>query len=138
MSNVLATLIAVLGWGLWAFFQKLAVKNMSPLLMQLCNAYVYSAFAPLMYLAMKAHNASFAWSSRGIMWTALATMCGCAAGYAFLFAIQNRPVNQVLPWVQTYPILSFVLCWVFIGETLTTTKAVGMCFLLTGALLMNR
>ena len=130
--------LAFLGWGTWALFEKLAVRSMSPLVIQLTSAYIYSAFAPVMYLAMKAKGVQFDWSGAGIGWTLMAALAATLANYAFLFAIQDRPISEVMSWTQTYPALSFLLCWLFLGESFTTTKLIGAGLLVGGAVLMNR
>jgi uncharacterized membrane protein len=129
---------AIIGWATWSVFEKLAVRTMSPLLIQLTSAYVYSAFAPAMYLAMKAKGVAFDWNPMGILWTVLASCVATLAGYSFLFAIKDRPVSEVLAYTQTYPILTFMLCWAFLGEALTATKLAGAVLLVSGTVLMNR
>ena len=130
--------LAILGWGTWALFEKLAVRNMSPLLIQLTSAYIYSAFAPIMYLSMKAKGVPFDWGSPGIFWTLMASLAATLANYAFLFAVQDRPVNEVMAWTQTYPIISFMLCWLVLGETFTLSKVIGAVMLVCGCVIMNR
>lgn len=131
-------MLAVLGWGVWALFEKLAVRSMSPLLIQLTSAYIYSAFAPVMYLAMKAGKSSFEWNAMGIFWTLLASLAAILANYAFLFAVENRPVNEVMAYTQTYPALSFLLCWAVLGEAFTFTKVVGIVMLVMGGWVISR
>lgn len=138
MRSGLWIALAVFGWGSWAIFQKLAVRNMSPLLVMMTVAYVYSAFAPMMWLGMKAHAAPMEWSFWGVVWTILASLCSVSAGYAFLFAIENKPVTQVVPWIQTYPIFTLAVGWLFLGETVTVTRVVGSLLIAFGAFIMNR
>ena len=130
--------IAIVAWGLWAVFEKLAVQNMSPLLVQLTSAYVYSAFAPIMYLAMKARNVNFDWNTKGVIWTTAAVTASTTACYAFLYAIQHRPANVVVAWTQTYPVVSLFLCWLVLGESLTWSKLLGAFFIIMGAVFMGR
>jgi uncharacterized membrane protein len=129
--------LAILGWGSWALFEKLAVRNMSPVMIQLASAYIYSAFAPIMYLAMKAKGVNFEWTSAGIGWTVAASCAATLANYAFLFAIEDRPVSGVMAWTQTYPAISFVLCWLVLGESFSLTKIVGIVMLVCGGVLMS-
>lgn len=130
--------VAVIGWGSWAIFQKLAVRSMSPMMVMLAVSYIYSAFAPAMWLGMKAHDVPMKWSGRGIAWTIAASVCSLTAGYAFLFAINKRPVTEVVPWIQTYPIYTMALGWLVLGETVTTTRVIGSLLIAFGAFLMNR
>ena len=130
--------ITIASWGCWSVTEKLAVKNMSPVLVILCGAYVSSALAPLVYLAMKANRIPFDWNAPGIAWTVASTLLSTVAGFTFLFALRNSPTNDVVAWTSTYPALTFCLCWLFMGEQFTLLKAMGAVMLVAGAILMNR
>lgn len=111
---------------------------MSPMLMMLAVAYIYSAFAPLVWLGMKAHDVPMQWSGKGVLWTIAASLCSVIAGYAFLFAINKRSVTDVVPWIQTYPIYTMLMGYLFLGETITATRVFGSVLIAVGAMLMNR
>jgi uncharacterized membrane protein len=138
MHSALWIAIAIIGWGTWSLFEKLAINNMSPLTVQLCSAYVYSIFGPIIYLTMKGTNTPIVWSGWGIIWTTCASAAATVAGYAFLFAIRDKPVNEVIAWTQTYPALSFFLCWLVLGETFSWIKIIGIVLLIAGIIIMNR
>jgi uncharacterized membrane protein len=129
--------VAFFGWGLWTVVEKLALRNTTPFMVQLISTYVYSALAPVIYLAMKAKGVEFVWSAWGIIWVTVASLLAVTAGYGFLFAIQNRPVHQVMSFTQLYPILSFFLCWLFLDEQFTIQKIIGALLMVAGCALMN-
>lgn len=138
MREAIWIALAIVGWGTWSVIEKLALRNSTPLMVPLINTYVYSALAPLIFLGMKARGDEFVWTKWGIIWTTLAALLATLANYAFLFAIESKPVHEVMSWTQTYPIFTFILCWAFLDERFTATKAVGSVLILAGALIMNR
>jgi len=138
MRDVLWITLTIIGWGCWSVVQKLALRHTSPAMVQLINAYVYSTFAPIIYLVMKAKNAPFVWNTWGIVWTTVAASLATLASFAFLFAIQDKPVYQVLSYAELHPILSFILCWVLLGEAFTLQRALGAIMIVAGCIIMNR
>jgi uncharacterized membrane protein len=137
MNDVIWIVLAVIGWGSWSVFSKLAVQGSSPLMVPLTTAYVYSALAPIMYMTMKAKAVPIAWTTRGVLWTTCATLSALLANYSFLFAVQTRSTTTVVALTQVYPIVTFFLCWTVLGEAFTVTKLVGMVLLVSGAVLMS-
>jgi drug/metabolite transporter (DMT)-like permease len=107
-------------------------------MVQLISTYVYTAFGPIIFLAMKARNDAMVWNKWGIFWVALGAFVATVANYAFLFAIQNKPVHEVMSFTQLYPILSFALCWLLLGEVFTFQKVIGAILMVAGCIIMNR
>lgn len=138
MREMLLIATAIVCWGCWGVTSKLAVRNMSPMLVQLCITYVYSAVAPIAFLAMKWRGDAIVWTRMGIVWTVMTTALALAANYSFLFAIEARPVHQVMSFTCTYPAVSFLLSWLLLGEAMTLQKAFGAALIVVGCVVMNR
>src|SRR5581483_4424840 len=128
---------AVLGGGTWVITSKLAVRNMSPMLVQLVTLYVYSSVAPLVFLWMKWRGDTFAWTRPGIFWATVTSVLGLIAVYAFMFALEHKPVNVVASLTSVYPGIAFVLAWLLLGEPMTVVRALGGIMIVAGCVLMN-
>jgi drug/metabolite transporter (DMT)-like permease len=129
--------VAILGWGTWIATSKLAVRNMSPMLVQLVMLYVYSALAPLAFLAMKWRNDVFVWTRPGIFWAVVTSCLGLMAIYAFMLALESKPASVVTSYTSTYPAVGFLLCWLALGEEMSLLKVVGAMLLVIGCVIMN-
>lgn len=138
MASWVLVVVAVLGWGLWAVAEKLAVKSMSPLLVQLTAAYVYSAIAPVAFLVMKGRNDPFEWTSPGIAWASAATLCACTATYAFLFLVQRVETSVAVGYTSPYPLVALLASAAFLDEDITANKVVGMVLVVLGTCLVVR
>src|SRR5579871_4891005 len=125
MKEALWIALALVGWGSWTVIEKMALRNATPLMVQLISCYVYSFIAPFAFMVMKWRNDTMVWTKGGIFWVSLGAIVASIANYAFLFAIDNKPVHEVLSFTQLYPILSFVMCWLLLGEQFTVQKAIG-------------
>lgn len=138
MREAMWIALALVGWGSWTVVEKMALRNASPLMVQLISAYVYSLTAPIAFLAMKWRSDPMVWTRGGIFWVTLGAIIATIANYAFLFAIENKPVHEVMSFTQLYPILSFILCWAVLGEAFTVTKVLGAILMIAGCIIMNR
>ena len=138
MREALWIALALVGWGSWTVIEKMALRSATPLMVQLISAYVYSFVAPVALLAMKWRNDTMEWTRGGIFWVTLGALVATVANYAFLFAIEHKPVHEVMSFTQLYPILSFILCWVCLGEAFTIQKVLGAILMIAGCIIMNR
>lgn len=138
MSDWFFIALAIACWSLWAIAQKMAVKTMPPAMVQLTATYVYSAAVPVIFLAMKAKGQALVWAPKGIFWASLAPAAALTASLSFLIAASHRPLQQVLSITQLYPLLTYVLCWVFLGESFTGLRLVGAAMMVGGCIVMNQ
>lgn len=107
------------------------------MMIQLITAYVYSAIAPAMFMYMKATGRVTNWSVRTISWTVVSCLLIVTGALSFSTAVQKAPVSSVVAWTSTYPLLSVLMCWAFLGEPVGTLKAVGMLVVVVGLVLLN-
>ena len=131
-------LICTLCWGFWAFTEKMALRHMPTLSVQATGMAVYMALTPLMFLFLKTQGVPFVWNLPGLAWTVVTCLLAATAGIGFLYAIQSAPVYLVVGLTSVYPVVTFFLCWVFLGEALTLTKFAGMLTIVFGMWLVNR
>jgi uncharacterized membrane protein len=131
-------LVSIVGWGVWPVTQAMAARSMSPMSVMLANACICTAIAPIIYVWMRASGQAPSFNVPGALWTLGSVVLAGAAGIGFLFATKFRPANEVLSYTQVYPALSFVMCWLALGESFTVTKVVGAAMLITGGIVMNR
>jgi uncharacterized membrane protein len=115
----------------------MGTKYMTPLMMQVVGAYVYSAIAPVAFLFMKATNITSDWNWRGVLWTSGACILATIASLSFNTAVQRTHVHLVVGFTSVYPVLSFLLCWIFLGEPVTTVKLLGIAAIVIGTVLLS-
>lgn len=136
MPTWILVTICVICWGTWAVFEKQGTKHVSPLMMQVIGAYVYSAVAPIVFLYMKASGKVADWNVPGIAWTAGACLLATIASLSFTTAIQRSQVHLVVGFTSTYPVLTFLLCAIFLGEPVTPVKLLGVVAIVLGTMLL--
>jgi len=138
MRDWLYIAAATFCWGWWVLTSKMAVRNMSPLLVQLVMLYVYSAVAPLAFLVMKWRGDTFTWTRPGIAWATATACLGLGAVYSYMLAVENKPASLVNPITSANPVLGFMLCCLFLGETFTVQKAIGIVMVVAGCIVVSQ
>lgn len=138
MPNWLLILICIVCWGSWAVLEKQAVRYISPQMIQVVSAYVYSMIAPFSFLYMKITNQEVNWDIRGILWTSLACILGTIATLSFATAVNKTDVHYVVGFTSMYPLFTFLLCYLFLNESITSIKLFGLLFITIGMSLFAR
>ncbi len=55
----------------------------------------------------------------------------------YLYTLEIEDVSAVVPWFLTIPIFSFILGYIFLGETLTTHQLLGGLVVMVGATIIS-
>jgi len=129
-------LICVSLWGLWGFLGKLAAVRMSWAMAALLTALggVVGLGLAGPWLVGRLH-----WP--GVEGLGVAVACGAAGGIGGLFymqAMQQGPASLVVPLSQVYLVITVMLAVVFLGESLTLRKLLGLGLMMAGAALLAR
>ena len=129
--------LAILLWGGWGFFGKLALaKNMAPTSLFLAEVGISAACAaPVWWLLVRQPEASAllpAWNVFG-----LASGAGLALGLlCYYVALEASHASIVVPLTAVYPAVSVLLSYVLLDERPTGAQWVGIVFVIVGAILL--
>lgn len=134
---MLYIVLCIVAWGCWGIVQKLAIRHASPFMVQIISSYVYSIVGPVIFLYMKATKQEMVWNPSGIAWTTLSCVLAVAGGLSFSAAIQRAPVNSVVGLTSAYPVLTFLLAAVLLGEPVTLRRVIGIVVVAAGLIIVN-
>lgn len=137
MSSWILIAACIVSWGTWAICLKQGTRYVSPLMLTIINSYVYSAIAPLALLYAKASGHETNWNARGIAWAAASVLLVSVANISFATAIQRAPVYLVVGFTSVYPVFTFLLSAVFLGEHVTLMKLAGIVVTVAGVVMLS-
>lgn len=137
MPNWLLIVACIVSWGTWAICLKQGTRYVSPLMLQIINSYVYSAIAPLAFLYMRMTGGESSWNIKGIAWSAASVLLVTVANLSFANAIQKSPVYLVVGFTSIYPVFTFLLSAIFLGEHVTLLKLVGIVVTIAGVVMLS-
>ncbi len=137
MPSWLLIAACIVSWGTWAICLKQGVRYVSPMMLLIINSYVYSVIAPIALLYVKATTGETNWNPRAIAWSATSVLLVTIANFCFGTATQKVPVYLVVGFTSVYPIFTFALSAIFLGEAVTLMKLVGIVVTVAGVVMLS-
>ena len=118
------TILALVTFGFWGFFPKLAVNYINPqsaVIYQVLGGLVVG-IAALSFVGFKpeAHP-------MGILFGVLTGIMGVLGTLFYYGAASRGQISVVVSLTALYPVITILLALVFLQETLTLKQVVGLC-----------
>jgi transporter family protein len=124
-------------WGLWGFFGKLALNRQMPATSVFLAEVAVGAAVGCVMLAI------FSYNGQMMPWTASANVYGLLSGVGmgvglllFYVALDYGKAVVVVPPAATYPLVTVLLSYLFLGERPTSTQWCGLALVVVGAALL--
>lgn len=131
---IIFSIIALVLWGFWAFFPKLATRYMDPksVLIWEVVGFILVGMIILFFFGIKADT-----NPKGIFFAILTGVVGVIATLLFMYAISKGKASVVVTMTALYPIVTLVLSALILKETITLKQGIGILFALVGIILMS-
>lgn len=130
-------LFTVVFWGISGAFQKLAVNTMNGPTVQLMSSFVI-CITVILYYALTGQLKFGPYNSHGLTYTALAALASAGGSIAFISLLKGREVSSVIGYAGCYPLVTFLIAILFLGESFNVSRLIGICIVLFGISLMGR
>jgi len=129
-----ASLAALVCFGFWGFFPKLAVAYLDPR-----SALVYQTLGGLLVglLVLASLKFSPAFHPKGVLFAVLTGMAGVAGTLCFFAAASRGRISLVVSLTALYPLITIALAALFLKEPLTLKHLLGMVCALAAILLLS-
>jgi len=137
MRAKLFLLLAVLGWGTCGVFQKLAIKTMIAPAVQLLSSSVSICVITCYYL-ISLNSSQIHWNSRGMTFAACAAICSTVGSISFVLLLKTKDISSIIGYAACYPLVTFMLAILFLGETFYPQRLIGIIIVLVGIALIGR
>ena len=126
-------IIALVLYGFWGFFPKLAVNHINPasaLVFEAAGA-VLVGLAVLLLPGFKLETAPL-----GIIFALLTGLCGMAGTLFFMAAASRGRISLVVSLTAIYPLITIILARLILAEPLTSKNILGMILALAAIVLL--
>lgn len=123
MSWQILSIISIFFWGIWGFFSKLASNHINQISIQIIGG--IGSFACMLFLFLFM-NQKFEFNWSGASSALIGGLIGSAGGLAFYFALSKGPASIVVPLTALYPVITIILAYFFLGETLNLKQTIGI------------
>jgi len=126
--------LTLLGWGLWGFLPKFALKYLDPQATLIYQGLGTLLVVPVL-LVTRQFNLPF--HLTGAAFAIASGMVGILGAYCFLLALSEGKVAVVVSYTALYPLITIALSMLLLGEVLTLTQGVGILFALLAVVLLS-
>jgi transporter family protein len=125
--------LALILWGVWGFFQKLATNHMPPR-----NVYLVSALGAIavVLVMLATSGVPLRLSAEGTLFAAAAGICSSLGGLLFLYAVSRGAVSVVVPFTALYPLVTIILAFTMFKEAVTMKQGIGIVLALFSMVLL--
>ena len=128
------TVLAMITFGFWGFFPKLAVNYISPQ-----SALIYQVLGGMVVGLIALVTAGFKPEIQpmGMLYAFLTGITG-VLGTLFYYAATSRgQLTIVVSLTALYPLITIFLAFIFLHETISLKQTVGLFFALTAIILLS-
>ena len=133
-SWVIFAILALLVWGFWGFFPKLATNYISPksvLVYEVIGAIIVG-MAVLFLVNFKPEV-----NAKGITFAILTGIAGTLGALFFIFAVSRGETSVVVTTTALYPLITIILAFLILKEPITIKQGVGMIFAFAAMMLLS-
>ena len=138
MEAFLLALLTALIWGFVPFLEKVGLSSVHP-----TAAYLIRSsgvfLGVVIVVAFTPHASSL--GKVGVKSITLLVLAGILAGFVaqivFYKALKLGEISRIIPIVNCSPLFTFLLGWLFLGEEVTVSKAIGILLVLGGLFLLR-
>jgi bacterial/archaeal transporter family protein len=139
MKSALSLAITIISWGLWGVVNKLVLRGMHPLQMFIIGASTSAFIAlPIYLLFLKHTNITITTNVFIILLCVLGSLLSITGSITYIYGIQSGELGKVAVLSCCYPVLTVALSVMFLGESMTITKAVGIILVMAGIVVLGR
>jgi len=127
------TIIAMITFGAWGFFPKLAVNYISPQ-----SALIYQVLGGLLVGVISLGLVNFKPETHpmGILYAFLTGVTGVLGTLFYYVAASRGQISIVVSLTALYPLITILLAVIFLHETLILKQYIGLCFALAAIILL--
>lgn len=133
---IVLALLSALFAGMTAILSKIGIRDTNATVATAVRTTVILAFLWALALAQGLQAALPQVSARSYLFLALSGLCTGGSWLCYFEALKLGTVNQVTPVDKSSTILTMLLAFVFLGESITLLKGVAMALLAVGTYLM--
>ena len=140
LSTVVFLLLAILGWGLGAFFDKACLGHMDPAsAFYVRTLFTILIFTPMLLWKYPQTRQALTGSDRlGPLLVLASVIVSMGGVFFYLKALSGGEAMKIVPLSSTYPAVTFALALLFLGESFTANKFIGTALLSGGIYFISK
>ncbi|NLH39946.1 MAG: EamA family transporter [Elusimicrobia bacterium] len=137
---VVYLVIAILSWGLGAIFDKLTLRYLDALPAFYGRTMIMIVFFLLFILTRfsKTVNDLVRAPRISLLYISLSVIVSMLGVYTYLKAMSFSDASKIVPLSSTYPLVTFIVAVLFLGESFSFNRFLGTVFVISGVYLISK
>lgn len=124
--------------GLAPIFGKFGLKNVDPAVALSIRSFFISAIMLGWLMLNRDINPVNNISLGGWIFIALEGLCAALLGQLFYYyALKSGDASMVVPLIASFPLFTFIIASIFLGDKVTLTKIAGLGLIILGVVLIR-
>lgn len=128
------SLIVMVGWGVWGFFAKLASYSINPFG---AAFYTMLGWMFVVWILVLFRGIPFPVAGRGAFFSFLVGIIASLMFIPYILALSKGKVSMVVSIAALYPLVTIILAFLFLQETITLRQGFGVLLALLAVILMK-
>ena len=138
MQLMIFLFLTTLFWGLAAIFDKLALGKVDPLSGVMVRQFIVTGILLLTAVGSGRLGGVLTLEWRSVLFFGLSGIFGGIAGlWTYYHALRLGGASLVVPITATYPLITALLSWAILQESLTIHRVIGTAFIVLGVWLVK-
>ncbi len=138
MKLMIFLFLTTLFWGVAAIFDKLALGKTSPFTGMMIRQFILTGILFMVGFGSGRLGNLGTLNGRTVLFFGLSGICGGAAGlWTYYHALRLGGASLVVPITATYPLITVLLSWLILQESLTVPRVVGTGLIVLGVWLVK-
>jgi len=138
MKLMIFLFLTTLFWGMAAIFDKLALGKTSPFTGMMVRQFILTGILLVVGLGSSRLGNLGTLDGRSVVLFGLSGICGGAAGlWTYYHALRLGGASLVVPLTATYPLITVLLSWLILQESLTVSRVMGTALIVLGVWLVK-
>ena len=138
MKLMIFLVLTTLFWGMAAIFDKLALGKTSPFAGMMVRQFILTGILFMVGFGSGRLGNLMTLDGRTVLFFGLSGICGGAAGlWTYYHALRLGGASLVVPITATYPLITVLLSWLILQESLTVPRVIGTGLIVLGVWLVK-
>ncbi len=138
MEVYFLALLTAFIWGFVPFLEKVGLSSVEPTAAYVVRCTGVMLGAGIIMFTQSPFSAISKMGFKSISFLILAgLLAGFVAQVVFYKALKTGEVSRIIPITCCYPLFTFILGWMFLGEEVTLSRVIGMFLVLGGIFLLK-
>ncbi|OPX87352.1 MAG: EamA-like transporter family protein [Pelotomaculum sp. PtaB.Bin104] len=139
MKPLFFALLAMLCWGIGPIFSKLGLIKVEPFTALTIRTVAVAGVMILagLFSGKLSNVAQVNWRAASFI-IAEGILAALLGQLAYYYAIKGGEVSLVSPLAAAFPLITVLLAFLFLGESLSVPKVIGALLIVTGVIVIQR